>query len=111
MAKPSIEQVTELFRQIESGRISSVSLQVFLERKVRGLSLDEFRVMMGIRCNRGSCRGFLNSSLGHYEHSDGWIVEGFKERQWLYTICGSCGDETSLQHYGVHKDLIVAERK
>ena len=41
-------------------------------------------------------------TLKHYEHSGGWEVEGFKERQWLYFQCSQThprrGTKCAYQH-------------
>lgn len=34
--------------------------------------------------------------LSHYEHSDGWLVDGFDKKLWLYAICPKCRYESSL---------------
>ena len=39
--------------------------------------------------------------LEHYSHAEGWKVEGFNERQWLYIKCLRCHVSWSLDKLGV----------
>lgn len=36
-----------------------------------------------------------------YDHSDGWSVEGFQEKQWLFIVCPQCRYEWSIWKLGV----------
>ena len=36
-----------------------------------------------------------------YPHSDGWQVDGFREKQWLYVHCNKCDYDWSLWKLGV----------
>lgn len=48
------------------------------------------------------CNTVLNhGSVEYYDHEGGFIVEGFKERQWLFITCSGCGHQWSLVHLGV----------
>ena len=41
--------------------------------------------------------------LEHYDHEDGWRVEGFAERQWIYLVCPACQYQTSFAKLGIEK--------
>jgi hypothetical protein len=43
--------------------------------------------------------------LEHYDHEDGWSVEGFSARQWLYFVCPACRYQTSFAKFKIEKDL------
>ncbi len=49
-----------------------------------------------------SCINPLPSSpeVEYYDHSGGWEVEGFSERQWLYVTC-ACGYPNALWKLGI----------
>ncbi len=51
------------------------------------------------------------SDIRHYDHPDGWPVDGFKEKQWLYFECHkpSCGYQTSFAKLGIPKNASQAE--
>lgn len=53
------------------------------------------------------CRRFFPSpvKIEHYDHSGGWIVEGFSERQWLYVVCPSCEYQNALWKLGIAGDV------
>ena len=39
--------------------------------------------------------------IEHYDHDDGWEVEGFERRQWLYVVCPKCGYQWALWKLGI----------
>lgn len=39
-----------------------------------------------------------------YEHSNGWIVKGFQEKQWLFIICPKCNYQWSLWKLGYSQE-------
>lgn len=41
--------------------------------------------------------------LEHYSHPQGWSVEGFNEKQWLYIKCLKCHVSWPLNKLGVPK--------
>ncbi len=47
------------------------------------------------RITKGEC------VLKHYSHPEGWKVEGFDEKQWLYIKCLKCHVSWSLDKLGV----------
>ena len=107
MAKPHFEQVQEFFRQVDANKINSASFQLFLDglRKVQPLSLKEYEEMVrGLRCRTTGCVGPLG--LQNYDHEGGWQVEGFSEKQWLYTECRHCANAVSLRHWGIERGLL-----
>ena len=110
----SIEQVMELFRQIEpSRRVNAENIQRFLENpdvRARALHLDEFkRLVTTLRsCWRGAdCHGWI-TEIRHYPHEGGWRMLGYTERQWIYAICGQCRAEISIVHLGIPQDIMIA---
>ena len=42
------------------------------------------------------CNTDLVNSIDHYEHQGGYEVEGFAEKQWLYTECPKCKYQWAL---------------
>ncbi|HEY4477068.1 MAG TPA: hypothetical protein VJB56_00380 [Candidatus Paceibacterota bacterium] len=34
--------------------------------------------------------------IQHYDHSDGWLVDGFIKHQWLYITCSYCDYQNAL---------------
>lgn len=58
-------------------------------------------------CTTHTCRwcgGALSNDIDHYDHSDGWLVDGFDTRQWLSRKCKVCEYEWSLNKLGVSRD-------
>lgn len=56
----------------------------------------------GQKC--GFCGTVLNhNNINYYDHGDGWKVEGFKNKQWLYVPCHGCGYDWALQKLGVQR--------
>ncbi|MBI3115268.1 MAG: hypothetical protein HYZ09_02120 [Candidatus Kerfeldbacteria bacterium] len=47
-------------------------------------------------------RPFQPEAIIHYDHPWGWVVEGYRERQWLGFRCLAprCGYETSFDKLG-----------
>jgi hypothetical protein len=39
--------------------------------------------------------------IEHYEHSGGLMVDGFKEKQWLYVTCPKCEYQWSFWKLGI----------
>jgi hypothetical protein len=52
---------------------------------------------------------FPANQIYHYEHSDGWIVNGYKEKQWLFCICPICNYQYALQKLGFGRDKSEVE--
>lgn len=44
--------------------------------------------------------------LDHYNHAEGWKVEGFDEKQWLFIKCLKCHISWSLDKLGVPQSTI-----
>lgn len=64
------------------------------------MRLEEFEAKVaGKKCF--SCGQRLPGKIDYYEHSDGWEVEGFSSRLWLYVECSKCGYQSSLETLGV----------
>lgn len=45
--------------------------------------------------------------IRQYPHSAGWIVEEFKQKQWLYIICSNCNYQNAIWKLGVSRDATV----
>ena len=45
-----------------------------------------------------------NEPIEHYDHSDGWPLEGHEELQWLYVECPQCKYQWSLRKLGVPRE-------
>ena len=53
-----------------------------------------------------STRSSTDSVLEHYSHPQGWLVEGFDIRQWLFITCLECHLSWSLDKLGVPQSTI-----
>jgi DNA-directed RNA polymerase subunit RPC12/RpoP len=62
---------------------------------------DYARLVGGRRCPL--CGARLPAEVGHYPHGEGWEVEGFQQKQWLYVVCPSCGHECALWKIGISR--------
>lgn len=40
-------------------------------------------------------------TIEYYTHTQGWLVEGFTERQWLYITCFYCRYQNALWKLGI----------
>jgi hypothetical protein len=47
------------------------------------------------------CGSRLRKWVEHYDHSGGWEVSGFLQRQWLYTTCPKCKYQWNLGKLGI----------
>ena len=43
-------------------------------------------------------------TIEHYDHDDGYEVEGYDKRQWLYITCPRCNYQMALWKLGVKRD-------
>ena len=60
------------------------------------MKLEDYKKYLeGQKC-RWCGTSLENCEIEHYPHEDGWEVEGFEERQWLYVTCPKCGYQWSL---------------
>lgn len=65
----------------------------------------------GAKC--WSCGGAVSvSDIRHYGHSDGWKVDGFEKRQWLYFEClrRRCRYQTSFAKLNIPRDSTTAQQ-
>lgn len=47
------------------------------------------------------CNTELDDIIEHYDHDGGRQVEGFSQRQWLYTTCSGCDYQWALHKLGL----------
>lgn len=53
------------------------------------------------KCRCGSFP-IKHGSVDHYEHLEGgYLVNGYKNRQWIFVICHKCGISTSFRKLGI----------
>lgn len=57
------------------------------------LSLKQYEMLSLSRCPRDNA---LLSEVKRYPHSEGYPVEGFTEKQWLYKTCSKCRYDWAL---------------
>lgn len=63
-------------------------------------TLKEYALLLsGMRCRW--CRTRLKRWVEHYDHSGGWAVYGFSQKQWLYTTCPKCKYQWNLGKLGI----------
>lgn len=62
---------------------------------------DYARLVLGTRCIL--CEEAFQEpiTIGHYQHTQGWLVENFSELQWLYITCYYCDYQNALWKLGV----------
>ena len=58
-------------------------------------TLADYRALVRGKICR-SCGTVLMPEVNYYDHPDGWLVEGFEKKQWLYTECRGCGYQNAL---------------
>ena len=52
-----------------------------------------------------SCGADLTGQpIKQYPHSEGWTVQGFEEKQWLYVTCPKCGYDWAIWKLGVKRE-------
>lgn len=76
-----------------------------------------------IGCPCGDCGEILGAAgtadfgvptapfIDNYPHPQGWEVEGFAERQWLYITCEHCRYQNALWKLGVEGSLDSVHEK
>ena len=47
------------------------------------------------------CGAEIEGFIEHYEHSGGYVIEGFIMKQWLYVTCWKCRYEWALHKLGI----------
>jgi hypothetical protein len=71
----------------------------------RKITLAEYRkLIQGKKCVWCGTTLPKEIEIKNYQHPNGWLVRGFRHRQWLYVKCPSCGYECSLGKLGVERD-------
>ena len=64
---------------------------------------DYEKLVEGKKCRW--CGAELPAKVEHYPHGDGWEVEGFQQKQWLYVVCPRCGYSWALWKLGISRPL------
>ena len=57
---------------------------------------DYQELLIGVTCRWCDHKVELTGPVEGYKHSGGFVVEGQKEKQWLFTVCPGCGYGWSL---------------
>lgn len=66
------------------------------------MTLEDYARLVREKCCVGCKRPFtLPIKIEHYPHSDGWLVNGFEDRQWLYVTCKHCDYQSALWKIGI----------
>lgn len=62
------------------------------------MNTQEYALMAterGAKCY--SCEKILKvEEIRHHDDDNGWLVEGYRHRQWLFFLCSDCGYGTSF---------------
>jgi hypothetical protein len=66
-------------------------------------SLKEYEEMVKDKLCRW-CGVPLKPKIEYYEHLNGWVVDGFPNRLWLWKECPKCGHQWSLEKLGIERD-------
>jgi len=67
---------------------------------VATLSLADYRALVKGKICR-SCGRVLMPEVEAYDHEDGWVVDGFENKQWLFAECRGCGYKNALNKLGI----------
>jgi len=57
---------------------------------------DYKELLAGVTCRWCDHKVELTGPVEGSNHSGGFVVEGYKEKQWLFTVCPGCGYGWSL---------------
>jgi hypothetical protein len=67
------------------------------------MKLEDYeRLVKGKVCRW--CNSKLPPKVRHFDHENGWKVDGFDCRQWLYVRCKKCGYDWNLEKLGIRRD-------
>ena len=89
---------------VEEESVRSTALDSSLSQSPRARTLNEYaELVSGKRCRW--CGARLKKWIEHYDHSGGWVVSGFTQRQWLYTTCPKCKYQWNLGKLGISRQL------
>jgi hypothetical protein len=81
--------------------VSEVNTALY-EATPRARTLKEYRSLVKGKVCRW-CKARLSGRIEHYDHSAGWLVTGFSQRQWLYTTCPKCKYQWNLVKLGIRR--------
>jgi len=79
---------------------TDASLSSTLPESTGARTLTEYAALVSGKCCRW-CGAQLKGQVQHYDHSGGWEVSGFQQRQWLYTTCPRCQYQWNLGKLGI----------
>jgi len=66
-------------------------------------TLEEYEEMAKDKLCRW-CKVSLNRKIEHYNNPNGWVVDDFPTRLWLWKQCPKCGHQWSLEKLGIGRD-------
>lgn len=64
---------------------------------------DYEKLLEGKTCRWHEKPVTLPTEIKTYDHEDGYTVEGFKRKQWLYVTCSDCGYDWSIWKLGIDR--------
>jgi len=66
------------------------------------MKLEDYeKLIKGKKCKW--CGTELPQKIEYYEHSGGWVVEGFDSKLWLYVVCPKCKYQWALWKLGIKR--------
>jgi len=73
------------------------------------MKLEDYKKLLMVK--RAKCKWcgtpLWYCEIEHYDHDDGWEVEGFSKKQWLYVTCPKCGYQWSLWKLGIPRSQVA----
>jgi hypothetical protein len=62
------------------------------------------KIFAKLKTTHCRCGEQLPIEVYHYQHSEGWKVSGFSEKQWLYIQCPHCTYQNAISKLGVPRN-------
>lgn len=97
-AEQEIEDVTQTSTEGDSE--TDAALDSALLQSTGARTLKEYAALVSGKCCRW-CGAQLKNWVEHYDHSGGWKVSGFSQKQRLYTTCPRCKYQWNLGKLGI----------
>lgn len=69
------------------------------------MTLEQYRSLV-VKTHCRWCHAVLPQKIESYDHPEGWTVDGFPQKQWLYITCENplCDYQWSLSKLGVARE-------